>query len=323
MQGEGDPPRRGGLRGEGVRPAGGGLRGRGPSAGRGSAGGGERVCRLQRRGVFPGRGPPRGGGGPPGGGGSAPAAGGPRSRLGLGRGGRGAGRVARRTVAFTGTFSSEVGQRRRHHGSQRGRRRLRHQGRVRGGDGEGFPRAAAAGREGASTFQSLEDQLADFCLNFMHIYEKVWFADRLRRRGLRGCGGREWDGKHLRTCCSNFSCCWLAPNRGDKAASSGASETKPLSLENTRMDCCVGTRLISATNVAEGSETVLSGLGKTETRLLLRARCRLGRAGRPFSCEAGLQTFGVVITLYSCYPQHFYLKSVVGTFRRLIKNLNI
>lgn len=110
---------------------------------------------------------------------------------------------------------------------------------------------------------------------------------------------------------------------GGQSSRSGASETKPLSLENTRMDCCVGTRLISATNVAEGSETVLSGLGKTETRLLLRARCRLGRAGRPFSCEAGLQTFGVVITLYSCYPQHFYLKSVVGTFRRLIKNLNI
>lgn len=123
-QGRGPAPQGGGLPGEGVRlvrrvSAGGGapqVEGVRP-AGRGSAGGGgpprgEGLCR--------GRGSAVGGGGGcllqaeegvfRGGEGVRPAGRGPPdSRLRLRRGGRGAGRVARRTVAFMGTFSSEVG----------------------------------------------------------------------------------------------------------------------------------------------------------------------------------------------------------------------
>lgn len=71
-----------------------------------------------------------------------------------------------------------------------------------------------------------------------------------------------------------------------------------------------------------GSETVLPGVEQgpdpgAGTRLCVPA-CGVRQRRSPR--EAGLQTVRVVITLHSCYRQRFYLKSVAGTFRCLIKN---
>lgn len=124
-----------------------------------------------------------------------------------GRAGRaGAGSGARGTVAFMGTFSSKVGQRRRQHGPQRGRQSLRDRGRVRrmgtgrggaprwgpaGGDWGGSGGAAAAWREGAWAFQALRDRLANSGVHLGSPPEKMGFPDRFALLGSEGSEGGE------------------------------------------------------------------------------------------------------------------------------------